>query len=152
MTSATMIVRMLVEAVIAGVLLGAMARLAMRVLAWLAGGEGGFSRGGSVEIVVFGALLGAPVALAVFAVRHWRGWSHPWVGVWTALALYLGALLRPSPSAESALLASPLPGWAILGVFGLVFLAFGAWIDLRWRALTTRRGSGRASARTDGRG
>ena len=135
MTRAALVVRMLAEALVAGALLGAMARMAMRLLAWLAGGEGGFSRGGSVEIVVFGALLGAPVALAVFALRRWRGWSHPWVGVWTALALYLAALARPSPSAQSALAASPLPEWAILGVFGLVFVAFGAWIDLRWRAL-----------------
>lgn len=140
MKGMAMVVRMLVEAVIAGALLGATARLAMRVLAWLAGGQGGFSRGGSVEIVVFGALLGAPVALAVFALRRWRGWSHPWVGVWTAAALYLGALVRPSPSAQSALAASPLPGWVILGVFGLVFVAFGLWIDLRWRALSRRRG------------
>ena len=139
MTTRTSILRWSAEAIVAGVLLGTAARLAMRVLVWLAGGAGGFSRGGSVEIVVFGALLGAPIALAVFAVRQWRGWQHPWVGVWTGLALYLAAVARPSPSAQSALAASALPGWQIFLIFGLVFVAFGLWIDLRWHAVTGTR-------------
>lgn len=122
--------RWMAEAILAGVLLGTAARLAMRVLAWLAGSAGGFSRGGSVEIVVFGALLGAPIALALFLLRQWRGWTHPWIGLWTALALYIGALARPSPSAQAALASSPLPGWQVLLIFGLVFFAFGLWIDL----------------------
>lgn len=132
------LVRWMAEATLAGVLLGAAARLAMRVLAWLAGTSGGYSRGGSVEIVVFGALLGTPIALAVMLLRQWRGWRHPWVGVWTALALYIGALARPSPSAQAALASSPLPGWQILLIFALVFVAFGLWIDLRWHAVTGR--------------
>jgi protein-S-isoprenylcysteine O-methyltransferase Ste14 len=130
--------RWVAEAVVAGVVLGAAARLAMRVLAWLSGTAGGFSRGGSVEIVVFGALLGAPVALAVFGIRQWRRWEHAWVGVWVGLALYLAAVVRPSPSAQSALAASPLAGWQIFAIFGAVFLAFGAWIDFRWHAVTRR--------------
>jgi protein-S-isoprenylcysteine O-methyltransferase Ste14 len=132
-------VRSIAEALLAGVLLGTAARLAMRVLAWLAGTSGGYSRGGSVEIVVFGALLGAPIALAILVLRQWRGWRHPWIGLWTALALYIGALARPSPSAQAALSASALPGWQILLVFGLAFVAFGLWIDVRWHALTGRR-------------
>lgn len=139
MTRRPTLLRWTAEAILAGVLLGATARLAMRVLAWLAGSAGGFSRGGSVEIVVFGALLGAPLALAVFVVRQWRAWRHPWIGVWTGLALYLAAVARPSPSAQSALAASPVPGWQIFVLFGLVFLAFGVWIDLRWHAVTGRR-------------
>jgi protein-S-isoprenylcysteine O-methyltransferase Ste14 len=133
------LVRWIAEAILAGGLLGAAARLAMRALAWLAGTSGGYSRGGSVEIVVFGALLGAPIALAIVLLRQWRGWRHPWIGLWIALALYLGALARPSPSAQAALASSPLPAWTILLVFGLVFVAFGLWIDLRWHALTGRR-------------
>lgn len=132
------IVRWIAEAILAGVLLGTAARLAMRVLVWLAGSGGGFSRGGSVEIVVFGALLGTPIALAIMLLRQWRGWRHPWIGVWTALALYISALARPSPSAQAALAASPLPGWQILLVFGLVFVGFGLWIDLRWHAVAGR--------------
>lgn len=133
------LVRWIAEAILAGVLLGTAARLAMRVLAWLAGTGGGYSRGGSVEIVVFGALLGAPIALAIVLLRQWRGWRHPWIGLWTALALYIGALARPSPSAQGALAASPLPGWQVLLVFGLVFVAFGLWIDVRWHAVTGRQ-------------
>ena len=139
MTSRPSIVRLVAEAVLAGVLLGTAARVAMRVLVWLAGTAGGFSRGGSVEIVVFGAILGAPVALAVLAIRQWRGWQHPWVGVWTALTLYLAAVARPSPSAQDALASSPLPAWQIVFVFGTAFLAFGLWIDMRWHAMTGRR-------------
>ena len=130
------VLRWVAEAVLAGVLLGLAARLAMRVLAWLSGSAGGFSRGGSVEIVVFGALLGTPVALAVFGIRQWRGWRHPWVGLWTALALFTAAVARPSPSAQSALAASALPGWQIVAIFALVFAAFGVWMDVRWHQAT----------------
>lgn len=126
-----------IEAVGAGLLLGASARGAMRLLAWMSGSTG-FSRGGSVEIVMFGALLGAPVALAILLVRHWRGWTHAWVGLWTALALFAAALARPSPSATQALASSPLPRWVVLAVFGAVFALFGLWIDLRWRRRTGR--------------
>ena len=132
------VIRWVAEAIVAGILLGVVARLAMRVLAWLSGSAGGFSRGGSVEIVVFGALLGAPVALAVFGIRQWRGWQHAWVGVWTALAIFAAAVVRPSPSAQSALAASALPSWQILAIFALVFGAFGLWIDARWHAATGR--------------
>ena len=126
-----------IEAVAAGLLLGAGARAAMRLLAWMSGPTG-FSRDGSLEIVMFGALLGAPVALAIFLVRQWRGWSQAWVGLWTALVLFAAAAVRPSPSASEALVSSRVPLWAVLAVFGGVFALFGLWIDLRWRRRTGR--------------
>jgi protein-S-isoprenylcysteine O-methyltransferase Ste14 len=129
-----------IEAAGAGLLLGAGARGAMRLLAWMSGSTG-FSRGGSVEIVIFGALLGAPVALAILLARQWRGWTHPWVGLWTALALFAAAVARPSPSAAQALASSPLSRWTVLAVFGGVFALFGLWIDLRWRRRTGRPSS-----------
>jgi hypothetical protein len=125
------------EALVAGLLLGCGARVAMRVLSWLAGTPAEFSSEGSVEIVVFGTLLGAPFALAVFLLRRWRGWTHPWVGLWASLAVFGALAARPSPSAQSALAASPLPGVAIVLVFGLLFALFGLWIDARWHV---RRG------------
>jgi protein-S-isoprenylcysteine O-methyltransferase Ste14 len=128
----------LFESVLAGVLLGFGARFAMRVLAWLSGTPGGYSSGGSIEIVVFGTLLGAPLALAIFGLRQWCAWSHPWVGLWTSLVLFSALTLRPSPSAKSALAASPLAGWQILLVFGVLFAAFGLWIDVRWHRRTGR--------------
>lgn len=121
-----------VESVLAGLLLGVGARVAMRVLAWLSGAAGGYSSGGSVEIVIFGALVGTPVALAVFTLRQWRRWRHGWVGLWTALLLFAALAAMPSPSARSALAASPLSGATILLVFAAVFVVFGLWIDLRW--------------------
>ncbi|MBK5297535.1 MAG: hypothetical protein JJE40_10285 [Vicinamibacteria bacterium] len=64
-----------VEALGAGLLLGIGARLAMRVLSWLARTASGFSTGGSVEIVVFGALLGLKSvarSLTSSARAEWR--------------------------------------------------------------------------------
>ena len=121
------------EALVAGLLLGCGARLAMRVLSYLAGTAAEFSTGGSVEIVVFGTLLGTPLALVVFLVRNWRGWTHPWVGLWVSLGIFATLAARPSPSAQSALAASPVPGVVILLVFGALFASFGLWIDARWR-------------------
>lgn len=126
-----------VEALVAGLLLGFGARVAMRVLSWFAGTSAEFSTGGSVEIVVFGTLLGAPLALGVFLLRRWRGWTHPWVGLWTSLGVFAALAARPSPSAQSALAASPLPGAAIILIFGVLFAVFGLWVDARWRV---RRG------------
>ena len=125
------------EALVAGFLLGCGARVAMRVLSWLAGTSAGFSTGGSIEIVAFGMLLGVPLALAVFLLRTWRGWTHSWVGLWTSLGVFGALAARPSPSAQSALAASPLPGAAIFLMFGVLFALFGLWIDARWRV---RRG------------
>ena len=122
-----------VEALVAGLLLGCGARIAMRVLSWLAGTASAFSTGGSVEIVVFGTLLGTPLALAVFVIRNWRGWTHPWVGLWVSLGIFATVAARPSPSAQSALAASPVPGVVIVLVFGALFALFGVWIDTRWR-------------------
>ncbi len=132
------------EALVAGFLLGCGARVAMRALSWLAGTPAEFSSEGSVEIVVFGTLLGAPLALGVFLLRNWRGWTHPWVGLWTSLGVFAALAARPSPSAQSALAASPLPGPAIALVFGVLFSLFGLWIDARWRV---RRGHGVGRAR-----
>lgn len=127
------------EALVAGFLLGCGARLAMRVLSWLAAGPAGFSTGGSVEIIVFGTLLGTPIALGIFLLRAWRGWAHPWVGLWISLGIFAAVATRPSPSAQSALAASPLPGAVIFLVFGVLFALFGLWIDVRWRVGRGRR-------------
>jgi hypothetical protein len=121
------------EALVAGLLLGCGARLAMRVLSWVAGTAAEFSTGGSVEIVVFGTLLGTPLALGLFLLRSWRGWTHPWVGLWVSLGIFATLAARPSPSARSALAASPVPGAVIFLVFGALFALFGLWIDARWR-------------------
>ncbi len=132
------------EALVAGFLLGCGARVAMRVLSWLAGTRAGFSTEGSVEIVVFGTLLGLPIALGVFVLRNWRGWTHRWVGLWTSLGIFVALAARPSPSAQSALAATPLPGAAIVLVFGVLFALFGLWIDARWHV---RRGRALGRAR-----
>ena len=137
--------RWFLEALVAGLLLGCGARIAMRVLSWLAGTAAEFSTEGSVEIVVFGTLLGFPIALCVFLLRNWRGWTHPWVGLWTCVGVFVAVAALPSRSAQSALAASPLPGAAIVLVFGVLFALFGLWIDVRWRV---RRGHGVGQAQS----
>jgi S1-C subfamily serine protease len=62
---ATRVVIWIVSALCAGVWLGIAARIAMRFIALEAGVSPGFSSGGSLEVILFGAMIGMPVAAGV---------------------------------------------------------------------------------------
>jgi hypothetical protein len=53
------LVRVLVASCLSGLALGLAARLAMRFVALESGMAGGFSAGGSLEVIAFGAIVGA---------------------------------------------------------------------------------------------
>ena len=57
----------IVLAACAGLILGLGARLAMRVVAMQADVGPEFSLGGSVDVVLFGVMVGAPIALMFWA-------------------------------------------------------------------------------------
>jgi hypothetical protein len=92
----------------------------------------GFSIGGSLEVVAFGALLGAPVALAFWAAR--RRWRLP-RGAGTAVGLLLLAVLSifQPPAASSALGATPDSPLATGLLFTAAFGSYGLLLDLLWR-------------------
>jgi hypothetical protein len=118
----------------AGVALGIAARIAMRIVALQADAPPAFSLGGSVEIVLFGAMLGAPVALVFWMCR--RRWRLPsGSGVVLALGLFAILAARPSPAARGALAATDDAPFVTAMIFGAAFAAYGLVLELLWRFL-----------------
>ncbi len=121
----------------AGVVLGVAARIAMRLIALQAGVSSGFSLGGSVEVVLLGAVLGTPVALAFWACRlYWR--LPAWSGVLLALGLFAILALWPTPAARGALAATTDAPVVTAVIFAAAFLAYGVVLELLWRLLPSR--------------
>jgi hypothetical protein len=115
----------------AGAALGVSARVAMRVIAWQANVSPEFSFAGSAEVVLFGIVVGAPVALLVWACRH-RVRLPAWAGVIVSLMLFGVLAVWQPPAARSALLATPdapaVTALMFLGVFGV----YGVVVDALW--------------------
>jgi hypothetical protein len=130
--------RYLSLAVCAGAVLGIAVRVAMRLVAWQSGVKASFSLGGSLEIVLFGTLVGAPAALLYWAGRH-RFALPRWTAVAAALLLFAILALRPTPSARSALLATPDTPIATAAIFAAAFAVYGVALDLLWRPVSRRR-------------
>lgn len=121
--------RLAVGALAAGLVLGVMSRLAMRFVALESGLAGGFSAGGSLEVVLFGALVGAPVALMFALLRPHMAWKRPWLGVATGLSLFAALAAFQPPAARSALDGTPDTPGATALAFAVVFLLWGAGLD-----------------------
>lgn len=77
----TVAIRMIAAAVAACAVLGLGARLLMRLIALEAGLRRHFSLGGSLEVVLFGVLLGAPVAAGFWLVRPRLRLPSPYAGL-----------------------------------------------------------------------
>lgn len=117
--------RMLAISCLSGLLLGVGARLTMRFVALEAGMPTGFSLGGSFEVIAFGAMVGSPVALLLFALRLQVEFGQPWGGLVTGLVL-LGILAAiPPPAAQSALTATPDTPVSTALAFGALFATWG---------------------------
>ena len=67
--------------VIGGVMAGVVSRLSMRGVALVAGMEPGFSIGGTLGILVFGAIMGIPFALIFAGVRRFIPLPERWKGL-----------------------------------------------------------------------
>jgi hypothetical protein len=135
----------IVPATAAGVALGVAARVAMRVVAWQAGVSASFSFGGSLEVVLFGAMIGAPAALVYWACR--RRFDLPQGSGIAAGLLLLAALAAwPPPAARSALGGTPDARPATALAFAAAFATYGLVLDLLWTR--NQRGMGRAEVST----
>jgi hypothetical protein len=122
----------LLLAACAGLTLGVAARIAMRVVALQAEVVPAFSWGGTVEIVVFGALVGAPIALLFWACRA-RLHLPPWSSVAVGLLVFGALVVWPPPSARSALRGTPdAPSLTALAFAG-VFVVYGVALEVLWR-------------------
>lgn len=118
-----------------GLLLGVAGRAAMRLVALEAGVPVSSSTGGSLEVMAFGALVGAPVALVFFLVRARVRTRYPWPGLLTGLALFTILALAPPPAARSALGGTPDTPAATALAFAVVFAAWGLALECIGRRL-----------------
>jgi hypothetical protein len=117
-------------ALIAGLLLGVGARATMRLIAWTSGIRGAASWGGSLEVVLFGTLVGGPVALLFLAVRGRLPLVRPpWAGVVFGSLIFLVLALAPPPAAASALAQTADPPAITALLFWLLLALFGGGLD-----------------------
>lgn len=121
--------RRLAYAIIAGLALGVGARIVMRAIAQLAGSADGFSWGGSLEVVLLGVLIGAPVALFFLTLRARLKWPMPWAGVALGFSLFAATALRPLPSAQSALAGTDDPPLATAALFAALWIGYGLLLE-----------------------
>jgi hypothetical protein len=122
-----------IRAIAAGLLLGVGGRVVMRAIALLAGLAPESSLGGSLEVILFGCVLGVPVALVFFALRTRAEPGAWWPGLATGVALGIGITLIPPGPARGALAGTPIhPGIAIALFLGL-FAIYGLLLELLWR-------------------
>jgi hypothetical protein len=132
-------IRALLAAGGCGVALGIAARIAMRFVARESGLDSAFSVGGSLEVVAFGALVGAPIAWLFFAVRPLVRLPVPWAGVLAGCGLFLVLSLVPLPAARSALAATPDTPAATALTFAVVFIAWGWLLERVGRRLQSSK-------------
>lgn len=122
----------LLLAACAGLTLGVAARVAMRLVALQADVSPGFSFGGSVEVVLYGALVGTPVALLYWVCRQ-RVRLPAWAGVTIGLVLFAFLATWQPPSARSALRDTPDAPVATSLLFAGVFVVYGVALEMLWR-------------------
>jgi hypothetical protein len=134
--------RLIVASLTAGLVLGAAARAVMRFVALESGIDTGYSLGGSLEVVAFGVLCGAPVALLFFALHPRLAGERWWLrGPTVSAALFAGLWLVPPPAAQSALAGTPDTPQATAAAFAALLGAWGVWLEWaarRWFASSPR--------------
>jgi hypothetical protein len=115
--------------------LGLAGRLAMSVLAVMAGNPVRWSLGGTLDVLAFAALVGAPAG-AVYGLLRDLGPPRWWRGAAYGLALFALFVLVPPPAARSAFSGVRALWLPVLALFGAAFTAYGATLEwlLRWRA------------------
>lgn len=123
------LLRLVLRSVTAGLLLGVGARGLMRLIALEAGLPGSYSPGGSLEVVLFGLIIGAPVALGFQLIRPRIPLRRPLAGLALGSAMLLVLALWPPDSARSAFEGTPdTPGFTLVG-FWLLFACWGAFLE-----------------------
>ncbi len=117
----------------------------MRFIALEAGMAPGFSSGGSLEVILFGAMIGIPVALLVWICR--AKWRLPfWFGTIAGLALFVILSVFQPPAARSALAGTPDKALWTTVLFAAVFVLYGAVLDAIWAWRKSRPTPSRASS------
>lgn len=119
--------------------IGGGGRLVMRMIATLAGLPGGFSTGGTAEVLLYGALIGAAGALVGLALAR-VGLRSIGLGLSVGLLTFAGTLLTLPPHIAASVrpFASIMP--TVLILFGACFLLYGLVMAAALERLRTREG------------
>ncbi|MGQ0650381.1 MAG: hypothetical protein ACT4P7_22805 [Gemmatimonadaceae bacterium] len=117
------------RAVLAGILLGLAARLVMRVIAILASAVEGFSWEATLELVVLGIMVGAPLALLFFLVRPRLRLRRPWAGVVYGVVVFVVSAVFPPAAARSAMAGTPDDPRVTAALFAVLWIGFGLLLE-----------------------
>lgn len=131
-------IRRVVFALIASVVFGVALRVVMRIIGILSFGAEGFSWGGTIEVVLLGVIIGAPLALAFFVLRSRLKWPRPWAGVALGAALFAATAFRPPPAARSALAVTADPPLATAALFAALWIGYGLLLEYLHTRATLR--------------
>ncbi len=121
-----------------GVVLGVGGRMVMRALAVIAEREVEFSFGGTIEVVAFGAIIGAIAGAAFVAIKKYLPGAAPLKGMSFGLLAFLTlALVRP-PSVERS--AAAFEGYLspMVLMFSAAFLLYGIALAIAEDGLSRR--------------
>ncbi len=132
--------------IVGGIVAGVGARIAMRIVALIAEGQGSFSLGGTLAILLFGAVLGIVFGPLFVGVRRWLP-GPAWLkgltfGVAGAFIFIAPPFFLVEPEGELAIV-SPLVGFSLFGplpvAFGLVVAPLTGWLDRKYQSAPERR-------------
>jgi len=127
-------------ALASGAVLGVGGRLVMRLVALEAGLNAAFSLGGSIDVVMFGVLLGAPITLVFCWLRARMPVGVPWGGVIVGGAVFVVLSVVPPPAARSAMAGTADTGWVTGVMFAGLFVGWMVGVDAVWGRWGRRRG------------
>jgi len=112
----------------AGLLIGVGGQLAMRVIAFAAGIDGGVTLGGSAEVVLTGLAFGIPAGVVFAVLRRLGLLVCRGCGALYGAGVFAIVAVLPPPAARSALTDVGHPGLSAL-LFGALFVAAGGLIE-----------------------
>jgi hypothetical protein len=128
-----------VAGLLGGLWLGVMGRAVMIPIALAAGHELRWSWAGSIEIVIFGVILGAVAVPAWMLLRHLLPRLRAGRGLLFGGILFLIFALLPPPSAQSAVASIGQRTLSLL-LFGALLVSFGVLVErVLERTLPPRR-------------
>lgn len=122
--SRRILIGMLAGSTAGAVVLGIGGRLAMRMIGVLGGLDGGFSWGGTLEVILLGAIIGGISGGAYDALGRYFDKGRLRAGLLFGLLVYGMVLVLPIEG-KGAAKGFPDLQWAVYGIFGALFIVFG---------------------------